>query len=66
MKSFKHAVAMLFISFMTIVAGPASLSAPETGLSQDSGLSVSPAGQLPSGQLKGKKIFSLGFKGLAP
>jgi len=57
MKSFKHAVAMLFISFVTIVAGPASLSAPETGLSQDSGLSASPVGQLPSGQLEGKKIF---------
>ncbi|RPH39540.1 MAG: hypothetical protein EHM86_07425, partial [Desulfobulbaceae bacterium] len=57
MKLFKYAVAMLFISFFTIVAGPAALCALETGLSQDSGSSASPVGQLSSGQLEGKKVF---------
>jgi len=57
MKSFKYTVAMLFISFLTIVAGPAALCALETDLSQDSRSSASPVGQLSSGQLKGKKVF---------
>lgn len=57
MKSLKHAIAMLFMFIITIAAGPAALCAQKTGLPQDSGSSALSAGLLPSGLLKGKKVF---------